>query len=69
MLPKSIYLVHYLTLRFYLEHGRRLLDVHLVLRFQKSRWLASYIEKYSTLRAAAKNDFEKEFFKLMNNSI
>ena len=40
-----------------------------MLRFQQSRWLAPYIEKNSTLRAAAKNDFEKEFFKLMNNSI
>ena len=61
--------MHYLNLRFYLEHGMYLIDVHRVLRFQQSRWLAPYIEKNSTLRAAAKNDFEKEFFKLMNNSI
>ena len=60
LLPKSKYLVHYLNLRFYLEHGMRLIDVHRVLRFQQSRWLAPYIEKKSTLRAAGKNDFEKD---------
>ena len=47
----------------------RLFDVNRVLRFHQSRWLAPYIEKNSTLRAASKTDFEKEFFKLMNNSI
>ena len=69
LLPKYTYLVHYLNLRFSLEHGMQLIDVHRVLRFQQSRWLAPYIEKNSTFRAAAKNDFEKEFFNLMNNSI
>ena len=69
LLPKCKYLVHYLNLPFYLEHGMQLIDVNLVLRFQQSRWLAPYIEKNSTFRAAAKNDFKNEFFKLMNNSI
>ena len=61
--------MRYLNLRFYLEHGMYLIDVHRVLRFQQSRWLAPYIEKNSTLREEAKIDFEKEFFQLMNNSI
>ena len=69
LLPKHNYLVHYLNLQFYLEHGMKLGVVHRVLRFNQSRWLAPYIEKNSSLRAVAKNDFEKEFFKLMNNSI
>ena len=56
MLPKSKYLVHYLNLRFYLDHGMYLIDVHRVLRFQQSRWLARYIKKNSILRAAAKYD-------------
>ena len=69
LLPKTKYLTHYLNLKFYLEHGMRLTKVHRVLSFVQSRWLAPYIEKNSALRAVATNDFEKEFFKLMNNSI
>ena len=46
-----------------------LIDIHRGLPFQQSRWLSPHIEKTSTLRAASKNDFEKQFFKLMNNSI
>ena len=38
LLPKSRSLVHYLTLRFYLEHGMQLIDVHRQLRFHQSRW-------------------------------
>ena len=69
LLPKYMYLVLYLNLRFYLEHGILWIDFHRVLRFQESRSLAPYIEKNSTLLAAGKNEFEKEFFKLMNNCI
>jgi hypothetical protein len=69
LLPKHNYIVHYLNLQFYLAHGMKLLKVHRVLHFNQSRWLAPYISKNSLLRADAKNDFEKEFFKLMNNSI
>ena len=69
LMAKRKYLCHYLNLRFYLEHGLKLVKVHRALRFKQSRWLSPYIEKNSTLRASAKNDFEKEFFKLMNNSI
>ena len=69
LLPKSKYLVHSRNLHCSLEHGMRLIDVHRELRFQPFRWLALNIEKNSTLRRAAKNDFEKEFFQLMNNAI
>ena len=56
LLPKSNYIVDYLNLRFYLVHGMRFIDLHRVLRFQQSRWVAAYFEKKSSLRAAAKND-------------
>ena len=69
LMEKKKYLVHYLNLQFYLSHGMRLTKVHRVLAFRQSRWLAPYILKNSQLRAASTNEFEKDFFKLMNNSI
>ena len=69
LMDKKKYLVHYLNLQFYLSHGMKLTKVHRVLAFRQSRWLAPYIEKNSQLRAASTNEFEKDFFKLMNNSI
>ena len=47
----------------------RWIDVPRERPFPQSRWLAPYIETNSTLCASAKNDSEKGFFKLMNNSI
>ena len=69
LLPKTKYLCHYRNLKFYLDHGMLLTRIHRVLKFKQSKWLAPYIQKNSDLRAQARNDFEKEFFKLMNNSI
>ena len=69
LMNKSKYCLHYLNLKFYLEHGMVLGKIHRVIRFNQSRWLASYIDKNSRLRIAATNDFEKDFFKLMNNVI
>ena len=69
LLPKCKFLVHYLNLRFYFEHGMQFLDVHRVVRFEQSCSLPPYIENNSTVRGAAKNDFEKEFFRLKYNWI
>jgi len=68
-LPKKKYLAHYLLLKFYLEHGLELRAVHRVIAFRQERWLAQYIELNTNLRAAATTDFEKDHFKLMNNSV
>ncbi len=69
LMDKIRYVVHYINLQFYLEHGMRLTKVHRVISFEQSKWLSKYIELNQRLRAAATNEFEKDFFKLMNNSV
>ena len=39
-----------------------------VIQFNQEAWLKPYIEMNTTLRTEAKNDFENDFFKLINNS-
>ena len=51
------------------NHGLIFKKVHWVFKFNQEAWLKSYIEMNTKLRTEAKNNFEKDFLKLMNNSI
>ena len=68
-LPKKHYVVHYKNLKQYLQEGMILKKVHRGIRFKQSPWMEPYIRKNTNLRKEAKNSFEKDFFKLMNNSV
>ena len=69
LMNKSRYVVHYRNLQLYLSLGMKLVKVHKVLQFQQSPWMAPYIAKNTELRTTATNDFEKDFYKLMNNAV
>ena len=66
---KENYPVHILALKEALNHGLKLTKVHRVVEFRQEDWLKPYIDMNTELRKHAKNDFEKDFFKLMNNSV
>ncbi|XP_072394634.1 uncharacterized protein [Diabrotica undecimpunctata] len=66
---KKEYIVHYRNLKQMLANGLVLKKIHKILKFKQSAWLRPYIELNTQLRATATNDFEKNLYKLANNSI
>ena len=65
---KKNYLVQYRMLKFYVRHGMIVDKVHEIISFRQSRWLEKYINFNTQKRNQAVNDFEKDFYKLLNNA-
>ena len=63
------YIIPIRVLKQAINHGLKLKTVHKVIEFDQEAWLTPYIDMNTDLRKQAKNDFEKDFFKLMNNSV
>ena len=66
---KKNYVIHYKALIQCLDLGMKIKCIHKGIKFVESAWMKPYIDMNKELRANAKNNFEKDFFKLMNNSV
>ena len=69
LMDKKNYVIHIQALNQALQYGLRLDGIHRAIEFDQSPWLKTYIDFNTQLRMAATNDFEKDFLKLMNNSV
>ena len=66
---KPNYLFHYRNIQLYLSLGMKLTKIHRVLKFNQSDWMKKYVDFNTKKRMNAANDSEKDFFKLMINSV
>ena len=66
---KKRYVVHIRALKQALNHGLILKKVHILIQFDQKAWLKPYIDMNIKLRKEAKNEIEKDLFKLMSDVV
>ena len=69
LLPKKNYKISYMNLEYYMNLGVKITKIHKILTFDEKPFLKNYIDLNTNLRKKAKNDLEKDLFKLMNPAI
>ena len=69
LLNKNKYVVHINSLKQALNYGFKLKKIHRVIEFNQKAWFKPYIDMNTELRKVADNDFEKDFYKLMNDAV
>ena len=62
-------MVHIKSLKQALNHGLKLKKIYRIIEFNQEAWFKPYIDMNTELRKLAKDDFEKDPFELMNNSV
>ena len=68
-MDKTKYVLHYRNLQIYLSLGMKLKKIHRILEFNEAPWMEPYIRMNTEFRKKSKSAFEKDFYKLMNNSV
>ena len=63
------YVVHYKNSKQYLSLGLKIITIHRGIKFNERAWLKDYIQLNTDLRTKGTTEFEKDFFKLMSNSV
>ena len=66
---KTNYILHYRDLQLYLSLGMKLTNIYRVLKFKQSDWMKNHLDFNAEKRKIVANSFEKDFFKLMINSV
>ena len=65
---KKNYLIHYRMLKFYVRHGMVVEKIQEIISFKQNSWVEKYINFNTKKRNKAQNDFENDFYKLLNNA-
>ena len=66
---KNVYVIHIKIFKKAVNYGLILEKVHRAIKFNQKNWLKPYIFMNTELRQKAKNNFKKDFFKVMNNAV
>ena len=66
---KEKYVIHIRALKQTLNYSLKLKEVYRIIQFKQKAWLKPYIDMNTELRKKAQNEFEKNLFKIMNNSV
>ena len=67
--PKKNYVIHYRLLQLYVQLGVKITKIHKIISYKQEPWIKSYIEQNNECRKKSKSNFEKNFWKLLNNSV